>query len=501
MPRTVKVAVIGAGLAGLTAARLLKQQCEGNKVKFEVHLFEKSPTIGMDSSSISLGNANLKQDWRIDVPMRSFQGGYYKNLIAFYRRLGVKFRQADFSYSFSSLSSPESRNRAVTTTMIYNGGSGRSGVSKPSVLGGGLTEKKGTAAYFLQKLRISALFICLTAQLVLCYIITLYYAIPFWRPADIPNMKFRDWTVRATPNSLFFRMLGMETAWREYVQMVLIPLLSAICTSPEEDVLEYPVEEILDYVWLTFGTHHYVVVDGVRNVITRLVEDIDHLHLASPITSLHTDSHDVGCITISCLYDGEVANFGGFQHIVLATQASSAVPLLTHYLKSLPPELQDLKGAVERQIQCLKTFEYRLSIVINHTDETLLPANSKDVRDLNLISMPIHCLCVSPSYTMATHILPTPKGYPPSQPTVFQTTNPIIPPHKDSLLSVAALERAVVTLQSKSALKFLCVEDKKAWWECPYESQTRLGELAGARNVVEQGILKREGVHWIRGPW
>lgn len=41
MTRTVKVAVIGTGLAGLTAAHLLKQQCEGNKVKFEVHLFEK----------------------------------------------------------------------------------------------------------------------------------------------------------------------------------------------------------------------------------------------------------------------------------------------------------------------------------------------------------------------------------------------------------------------------------------------------------------------------
>lgn len=132
---------------------------------------------------------------------------------------------------------------------------------------------------------------------------------------------------------------------------------------------------------------------------------------------------------------------------------------------------------------------------------------------------------------MATHILPTPKGYPPSQPRVFQTTNPIIPPHKDSLLSVTALERAIVTLQSKSALKLLCVEDRKAWWQCPYEAKTRLGELQGAnsgdkgpgiwicgsyahfgipllegcvvsaRNVVEQGILERENVNWTKEPW
>ena len=40
MPRTVKVAVIGSGLAGLTAAyRLCRTQDEN--VKFDVHLFEK----------------------------------------------------------------------------------------------------------------------------------------------------------------------------------------------------------------------------------------------------------------------------------------------------------------------------------------------------------------------------------------------------------------------------------------------------------------------------
>jgi flavin-dependent dehydrogenase len=46
MPRTVKVAVVGSGLAGLTAAHLLSTQktepdTDGEDLKFEVHLFEK----------------------------------------------------------------------------------------------------------------------------------------------------------------------------------------------------------------------------------------------------------------------------------------------------------------------------------------------------------------------------------------------------------------------------------------------------------------------------
>lgn len=41
--RTVRLAVVGSGLAGLTAAHLLKRPLENTfaDVEFEVHLFEK----------------------------------------------------------------------------------------------------------------------------------------------------------------------------------------------------------------------------------------------------------------------------------------------------------------------------------------------------------------------------------------------------------------------------------------------------------------------------
>lgn len=47
--RTVKVAVIGTGLAGLTAAYLLAKACEGDQVNFEVHLFEKARDLTLQS--------------------------------------------------------------------------------------------------------------------------------------------------------------------------------------------------------------------------------------------------------------------------------------------------------------------------------------------------------------------------------------------------------------------------------------------------------------------
>lgn len=41
MPRSVKVAIVGSGLAGLTAAYLLSHTHSAGDVEFEVHLFEK----------------------------------------------------------------------------------------------------------------------------------------------------------------------------------------------------------------------------------------------------------------------------------------------------------------------------------------------------------------------------------------------------------------------------------------------------------------------------
>jgi predicted NAD/FAD-binding protein len=57
----VKVAIIGSGLAGLTAAHLLSNS------SVNVHLFEKASSLGMDAASISVSTEPSKKNIRIDV--------------------------------------------------------------------------------------------------------------------------------------------------------------------------------------------------------------------------------------------------------------------------------------------------------------------------------------------------------------------------------------------------------------------------------------------------
>jgi hypothetical protein len=130
--------------------------------------------------------------------------------------------------------------------MIYNGGSGRAGVSKPSSLGGGSKNLElPVLASTIQRAWATGLFICLMVQLMLCYIITIFHAIPIWRSTSISNTVFRDWAVQTKACGFLAKWCGMDVAWQNYVYSVLLPLLSAVCTAPEEDIMNHPMEEIL----------------------------------------------------------------------------------------------------------------------------------------------------------------------------------------------------------------------------------------------------------------
>lgn len=308
-------------------------------------------------------------------------------------------------------------------------------------------------------------------------------------------------------------------------------------------------------MYLTIGTHHYVVENGVRDVVERISAPVkpENIHLTSPIVSL---DHRVNSTSGRATIDVRCTNntmFTGFDHVVFATQANHAASLLKTYIPSVPYEegehweaVARHRALVEEQIDCLDSFAYCQTVVVNHTDPTLMPDAPSDRRDLNLMMMtdrppklstPVdqQRVCVPPTYAMATHVLAQSTS---QSATLFQTTNPIIPPAEGSVLSVARLERAVVCTRGKKALEGLWQEeqwDERGFlrWGCVASERGVLGRLQGAgrqlsseesvrtkhipgiwfcgsyahcglpllegcvasgRNVVEQGIWPSEGV-------
>lgn len=239
-----------------------------------------------------------------------------------------------------------------------------------------------------------------------------------------------------------------------------------------------------EYILLTLGTNHYVVTAGVADAVRRITRPISqpNIHLSSTITSISHDPRAPSTVRIA--FDGPEgqSSVEGFNHVLIATQANQAVPLLST-LRSSYPAKSSIQRATDAQIACLRRFKYVPTIVVNHRDESFLPANAKDIRDLNLVcASPTSALSAAtpalsqyksdiPSlpagYAMATHVI-KPRRISSSKndralPTILQTTNPLHPPHPNSILSVARIERAVVTVDSKEAQRELITVGSGRW--------------------------------------
>lgn len=190
--------------------------------------------------------------------------GYYDTLISLYKHLGISFRKTDFSYSFSRLI-PETvyAPRKITTDVIYNGNSGIAGMSIPSSMR--LNEKvlssihaaaSGAHAY--------GIFTLMCFKLLILYIRVLFLSIPIFRPQGVEEMTFRTWSASTTPRGFIAQCTMLDLAWVEFTQDLLVPLFSAVCTAPESNVYDHPVEEFLGRLFSVSQMTLYQTLSIVR---------------------------------------------------------------------------------------------------------------------------------------------------------------------------------------------------------------------------------------------
>lgn len=315
--------------------------------------------------------------------------------------------------------------------------------------------------------------------------------------------------------------------------------------------LSHPVEEFLgeqselchfspllayisaDLIWAGLFCHHYVAANHVQDVVERLAKPIHHIHTSSPVTSILPDPNNRSKLEITT-GDG-TKSYGGFSHLIFACQANAIPSILSSYRAAVRGNARQ-QNTLDDALRCVKAFGYRTTVTVNHTDESLLPDNRNDWRELNLVDTvqstvsPLEKskLCRDSTCTMATQIISSCSAR-----SIYQTTSPIIPPNPETIISISYLERAILTTESKRALQGLSTWEEHRWWQRYSKRKTRIGPLQGcgrmedtlvpgiwfcgsyasagipllegcvvsAKDVVDQGIFVCEGVKYLERRW
>ncbi|RFU29776.1 hypothetical protein B7463_g6553, partial [Scytalidium lignicola] len=221
-----KVAIVGSGMAGLVTAHLLHHDLHQ---RYSVTVFESGESFSLDSASISIQDESQEVVDRIDLPMRAFAEGYYKNLIRMYKYLGVRYHSQRFVFSFEKHAVTETLNeRSKEGYFIHSSNNHRFPPIRP--------EGTSLFSWFIEVM-----------YLAVCYF--WWSLCCFWVP---PILATNSRVCESLDEYIQRIMLP-----RHFVNLYLLPLLSSVATCSHEALLQFPARDLTEYKRQSTGGEHY----------------------------------------------------------------------------------------------------------------------------------------------------------------------------------------------------------------------------------------------------
>ena len=406
----LNIAVIGGGIAGLCAAWLLGR-------RHRVTLYERQAQPGFVASSVSLpGGRGDAAAPRVDVPLRVFYPGYYPTLTRLYAELGIRSEPVSYAASFT-----DERGALYFRYRNLRLGDSSWGLVAPQDLWRGRARRIVAGLLHFQGEAVAA-----------------------WRRGELAGLSLGE----------FVEAAGFS---EPFVEGFLLPAVCTVCTCSTAAARQFPATVIVDY--LARGLTRQSVrraLDGADAVAARLLEGIPGLRCGVAIESVRPEARGLRLRTAG-------ADEGLFDHVVFATQANQALPMLA--------------AATAEERAVLGAFQYQPVEVVMHRDAALMPARRSDWSPVNLRVSPRFDRPMSTIWVNA--VQPALRRAPP----VFQSVHPQLAPRDDTVIGQARFERPVVTERSAAALaglERLHAEPGRRIWFCGSYAQAGIPLLESA---------------------
>jgi predicted NAD/FAD-binding protein len=270
-PRGQRIAVIGAGIAGLASAYLLSRE-------HQVTLFEEASYPGGHTNTVDVTLNGATHP--VDTGFLVFNDRTYPNLIALFDELGVSAHPSDMSFSVS--------------------------------LDGGQFEWAGTNlnTVFAQRRNLfSATFI------------GMLHDIMRFNGAAHANLDIATQTGVSVGDMLAEG--GYGGAFRQHY---LLPMAAAIWSSATTDILDFPATTFLRFclnhalLQVSQRPQWKTVIGGGREYVRRIVAKLDDVRVNSPVLRIRRDDDGVDVLTRT--------GAERFDALVLATHGPTSLRLL-----------------------------------------------------------------------------------------------------------------------------------------------------------------------------
>ena len=268
----MKIAVVGSGISGLSAAYYLSK-------KHHVDLFEKEDHFGGHSHTIDLTLGIKKVP--VDIGFIVFNFKTYPNLIKFFEENKIKIEKSDMSFSVS-----------VNSTPFEYCGRGLNGI---------FSNKSNLFNYKFLRM--------------------FFDIIKFYKKCDNLNEFNQEITLGD--------YLKQNKHSREFIDYHLIPMVSAIWSMPPYEANQMPYKFFLKFFQnhglfkLKNRPQWYTVTNRSKTYVENILSKISGEHFKNyPIKKIRRKSNGID------LYYGGESEFFDYDKVVLATHADEALSII-----------------------------------------------------------------------------------------------------------------------------------------------------------------------------